>query len=52
MATVTGAAPRVKPLGADGYEKFLAVAAIALLVTVMTALVRGHAHWGEVPWPV
>jgi uncharacterized membrane protein len=52
MATVTGTAPRVKPLAADGYEKFLAVAAIALLVTVLTALVRGHAHWGEVPWPV
>ena len=52
MATVTGTAPRVKPLAADGYEKFLAVAAIALLVTVLTALVRGYAHWGEVPWPV
>jgi len=52
MATVTGTAPRVKPLAADGYEKFLAIAAIALLVTVLTALVRGQSHWGEVPWPV
>src|SRR5437667_777927 len=52
MATVTGTAPRVKPLAADGYEKFLAVAATLLLVTVLTALVRGHAHWREVPWPI
>ena len=52
MATITGTTPRVKPLAADGYEKFLAVAATALLITVLTALVRGHAHWGRVPWPV
>ena len=52
MATITGTAPRVKPLAADGYEKFLAVAATALLITVLTALARGHAHWGRVPWPV
>lgn len=52
MATVTGTSPQVKPLAADSYEKILAVAAIALLGTVLTALVRGHAHWGEVPWPV
>jgi len=49
---MTGATPRVKPLAADGYEKFLAVAAILLLATVVTALVRGYAHWGRVPWPV
>ena len=52
MATITGSIPRVKPLSADGYEKFLAVAATALLITVLTALVRGHAHWDRVPWPV
>lgn len=52
MATITGATPRVKPLAADGYEKFLAVAAAILLIIVLTALVRGHAHWGRVPWPV
>jgi uncharacterized membrane protein len=49
---MTGTTPQVKPLAADAYEKFLAVAAIALLATVLTALVRGHAHWGQVPWQV
>src|SRR4051812_5293618 len=52
MATMTGTAPRVKPLTADSYEKFLAIAATALLITVLTALVRGRAHWGLVPWPI
>ena len=52
MATMTGTTPQVKPLAADAYEKFLAVASIALLLTVLTALVRGHAHWGEIPWPI
>lgn len=49
MATLAGEAKRVKPLEADGYEKFLAIAAIALLVTVLVALGRGYAHWGAVP---
>jgi uncharacterized membrane protein len=48
MATVAGRA-QAKPLAADGYEKFLAVAALALLLTVLVALARGHAHWGIVP---
>jgi uncharacterized membrane protein len=52
MATVTSTAPRVKPLAADSYEKLLAVAAVVLLATVLTALVRGRAHWGQVPWAV
>jgi uncharacterized membrane protein len=52
MATVTGAIPQAKPLSGDAYEKFLAVAATALLITVLIALVRGHAHWGRVPWPI
>ena len=52
MATIMGTTPRVKPLAADSYEKFLAVAATALLITVLTALVRGYTHWGRVPWPV
>jgi len=52
MATITGTIPRVKPLAADGYEKVLAVAATILLIIVLTALARGHAHWGRVPWPV
>ena len=43
---------RPTPWTADGYEKFLAVAAILLLLTVLTALLRGHAQWRLVPWPV
>ena len=49
---MTGTIPQVKPLAADAYEKFLAGASIALLIIVLTALVRGHAHWGQVPWPI
>ncbi|MFA6116179.1 MAG: hypothetical protein WC729_19440 [Sphingomonas sp.] len=49
MATVTAGTVRAKPLAADGYEKFLAVAAIALLATVLVALARGFPHWGAVP---
>ncbi len=49
MATVTAGTTRAKPLAADGYEKFLAVAAIVLLATVLVALARGYPHWGAVP---
>lgn len=49
MATVTAGTARAKPLAADAYEKFLAVAAIALLATVLVALARGYPHWGAVP---
>ncbi len=52
MATVAGEPARLKPISADAYEKFLAVAAVLLLATVLTALVRGRAHWGMVPWPI
>jgi uncharacterized membrane protein len=52
MATVAEQVRRPKALTADGYEKFLATAAILLLLTVLVALLRGHARWGAVPWPV
>jgi len=52
MATVAGNPARAKPLSADAYEKFLAVAAILLLAAVLTALVRGRSHWSAVPWQV
>jgi len=48
MATVQ-AGTRAKPLAADGYEKFLAVAAVVLLAAVLVALARGYPHWGAVP---
>ena len=49
MATVAEKMQRPRPLTADGYEKFLALAAILLLLTVLVALLRGHAQWGLVP---
>jgi uncharacterized membrane protein len=49
VATVAEKVQRPRPLTADGYEKFLAVAAILLLLTVFVALLRGHAQWGLVP---
>lgn len=49
MATVTGGTARVRPLAVDGYEKFLAIAAIVLLATVLVALARGYPQWGGVP---
>jgi uncharacterized membrane protein len=52
MATVAEKVQRPRALTPDGYEKFLAGAAIALLLTVLAALLRGHAQWGRVPWPV
>jgi uncharacterized membrane protein len=36
-------------LAPDTYERALAVAAVALLVAVLAALVRGNAQWGPVP---
>ncbi len=52
MATVAEKSGNAKSLAVDGYEKFLAAAAIALLLTVLAALLRGHASWPLVPWPV
>lgn len=51
MATLAGTAGQVtgKPLGADRYERGLAVAAIALLAMILVALARGQAHWSSVP---
>ncbi len=33
----------------DRYERALALAAIVLLLAVLVALARGHAHWHQVP---
>ena len=53
MATLIGRlAPRHKPISVDGYEKFLAIAALVLLAAVATAIARGHGEWGRVPLPV
>ncbi|MEH3157708.1 MAG: hypothetical protein PGN08_01590 [Sphingomonas taxi] len=49
MATVMGRRAGEGPLAADGYEKALSVAAMLLLAAVVTALLRGHAHWAAVP---
>ena len=52
MATVAEKVQRPGSLSVDGYERFLAGAAIALLTVVLTALLRGRSQWGLVPWPV
>ena len=49
MATVVEKSARPKPLSADGYEKFLAIAAVALLGTVLVALAKGYAYWPRIP---
>lgn len=41
--------PRARPLAPDNYERALAVGAILLGAAIVAALVRGRAHWGEVP---
>ncbi len=40
---------QLKPIRADRYEKVLAGGAIVLLIAVVAAIVRGRAHWAEVP---
>lgn len=50
MATLAGQTQtRARPLAADGYERFLAFAAIALLATILVALGKGLAHGGHLP---
>jgi uncharacterized membrane protein len=52
MATTTAAAAAPRPktkLTPDNYDRFLSVAALALLTAVATAIWRGRAEWGEVP---
>jgi uncharacterized membrane protein len=52
MATTAAgdAAPQRRPIIVpDGYDRFLAAAAVVLLGVVATALWRGRGEWGEVP---
>jgi len=53
MASVverTNAKP--KPVTPDGYERFLAYAALLLLAAILLALGRGFDEWGKIPWTV
>ncbi len=43
-----GAPRRTKSLAPDSYEKFLAIAALLLLATVIAAVARGYDAWGTV----
>ncbi|CAN5500914.1 hypothetical protein BH09PSE4_BH09PSE4_11600 [soil metagenome] len=52
MATIVEDKTRPKPISADGYEKFLSVAAIALLGAVAAAVIRGRPEWHAVPWTI
>lgn len=50
MATlVSGRLDKQKSIATDRYERFLAVAAIALLAMVIAALARGYPHWHQIP---
>ena len=51
MATLAGAGRQAAgtSIGADRYERVLAVGAIVLLATILVALARGQAHWSSVP---
>lgn len=48
MATVIGET-RVKTRAPDTYERMLAVASLAMLAAMLTAIVKGSSDWGEVP---
>jgi uncharacterized membrane protein len=45
----TGRAPKVRSIGPDRYERLLAWAAVALLVTALAAIARGEPEWARVP---
>lgn len=57
MASVVGGKARMpyaKSLAPDSYERVLSAGAVVLLVCVIAAVVRGRAHWAEIPvliWP-
>ena len=49
MATISvERGKRPKPLTADGYERLLAYASLALLIAASAAIIRGRPEWGAV----
>jgi len=52
MATLAETLPSSRPIEPDGYERFLSVAAIVLLLAVVVAVARGRAEWAAVPWTI
>lgn len=48
MATVIGET-RVKTRAPDAYERLLALASLAMLVAILTAIAKGSGEWGTVP---
>ena len=38
--------------GPDRTERLLGWGALFMLAAIIAALLRGRAHWGEMPWPV
>ncbi len=53
MATISDApAQPVDPTAPNLYERFLALAALALLGCVAAALAKGYPRWEQVPWQV
>lgn len=54
MATITDSGTPARPITPDRFERLLAIGAAAMLAFVIAAVVRGRAHWHEVPpviWP-
>jgi uncharacterized membrane protein len=52
MATVAQARTRLKTLAPDRMEMALGWLSLLLLAAVTFAIVRGRAHWGDVPWTI
>ncbi len=48
--TATDALAPATYAGPDRLDRILGLGALAMLAAVFTALIRGRAHWGEVPW--
>jgi hypothetical protein len=54
VADGTVSTPSATLLAPDSYERALSAGAIVLLVCVVAAVIKGHAHWAEIPvliWP-
>jgi uncharacterized membrane protein len=48
MATIANETVQPKPITPDGFEKFLSVGAVLILLAAATALVKGRGDWGQI----
>ena len=49
MASIARTTTHQRTLASDTLERVLAAAAVALLITVLVALAKGHAQWSAIP---